>query len=166
MMESVVAEGTGKGATVLGYRIGGKTGTSEDGVNTNKYIASFMGVAPIEDPEVVILVTLYNPTGEGGHQGGGIGAPLAGKILSEVLPYLEVSKTGTVDVSTIKEEVEVPEIRGLSIKEAKARLKDLDLSLRIDGMTDEQFKELDYANTIIKEQSPKPRYCGGARGEY
>jgi len=42
----------------------------------------------------------------------------------------------------------------------------LDLSLRIDGMTDEQFKELDYANTIIKEQSPKPRYCGGARGEY
>ena len=65
MMESVVAEGTGKGATVLGYRVGGKTGTSEDGVNTNKYIASFMGVAPIEDPEVVILATLYNPTGEG-----------------------------------------------------------------------------------------------------
>ena len=65
MMVSVVAEGTGKGATVLGYRVGGKTGTSEDGVNTNKYIASFMGVAPIEDPEVVILATLYNPTGEG-----------------------------------------------------------------------------------------------------
>ena len=65
MMESVVAEGTGKGATVLGYRVGGKTGTSEDGVNTNKYVASFMGVAPIEDPEVVILATLYNPTGEG-----------------------------------------------------------------------------------------------------
>lgn len=64
MMESVVAEGTGKGAQVLGYRIGGKTGTSEDGVNTNKFIASFMGVAPIDDPEVVILVTLYNPTGE------------------------------------------------------------------------------------------------------
>ena len=65
MMESVVAEGTGKGATVLGYRVGGKTGTSEDGVNTNKYVASFMGVAPIEDPEVVILATLYNPRGEG-----------------------------------------------------------------------------------------------------
>ena len=89
MMESVVAEGTGKGATVLGYRIGGKTGTSEDGVNTNKYIASFMGVAPIEDPEVVILVTLYNPTGEGGHQGGGVAAPVGGQILSEVLPYLD-----------------------------------------------------------------------------
>ena len=71
MMESVVAEGTGKNAKVAGYRIGGKTGTSEDGVNTGKYVTSFCGVAPIDDPEVVVLVTLYNPTGEGGHQGGG-----------------------------------------------------------------------------------------------
>lgn len=70
MMESVVSEGTGKNAKVAGYRIGGKTGTSEDGVNTNKYVTSFIGVAPIEDPQVVMLITLYNPTGEGGHQGG------------------------------------------------------------------------------------------------
>ena len=70
MMESVVSEGTGKKAQVAGYRIGGKTGTSEDGVNTGKYIASFVGVADISDPEVVILIILYNPTGEGGHQGG------------------------------------------------------------------------------------------------
>ena len=70
MMESVVSEGTGKNARVAGYRIGGKTGTSEDGVNTGKYVTSFCGVAPIDDPQVVVLVTLYNPTGEGGHQGG------------------------------------------------------------------------------------------------
>jgi len=70
MMESVVAEGTGKNAKVAGYRIGGKTGTSEDGVNTNKYVTSFCGVAPIDNPQLVVLVTLYNPTGEGGHQGG------------------------------------------------------------------------------------------------
>ena len=68
MMESVVSEGTGKNAKVAGYRIGGKTGTSEDGVNTNKYVTSFCGVAPIDNPQVVVLVTLYNPTGEGGHQ--------------------------------------------------------------------------------------------------
>ena len=67
MMESVVSEGTGKNAKVAGYRIGGKTGTSEDGVNTNKYVTSFCGVAPIDNPQVVVLVTLYNPTGEGGH---------------------------------------------------------------------------------------------------
>ena len=70
MMESVVSEGTGKNAKVAGYRIGGKTGTSEDGVNTNKYVTSFLGVAPIDNPQVVLLITLYNPTGEGGHQGG------------------------------------------------------------------------------------------------
>ena len=62
MMESVVAEGTGKNAAVKGYKVGGKTGTSEDGVNTNKYVTSFIGVAPISDPKLTILVTLYNPT--------------------------------------------------------------------------------------------------------
>jgi stage V sporulation protein D (sporulation-specific penicillin-binding protein) len=70
MMESVVSEGTGKNARVTGYRIGGKTGTSEDGVNTNKYVTSFCAVAPTDNPELVMLITLYNPTGEGGHQGG------------------------------------------------------------------------------------------------
>lgn len=67
MMESVVSEGTGKNAKVEGYSIGGKTGTSEDGVKTNKYVTSFMGISPTENPEIVILVVLYNPTGEGGH---------------------------------------------------------------------------------------------------
>ena len=67
MMESVVSEGTGKNARVKGYSIGGKTGTSEDGVNTGKYVTSFVGVADISDPELAIIIVLYNPTGEGGH---------------------------------------------------------------------------------------------------
>ena len=92
MMESVVSEGTGKNAKVEGYRIGGKTGTSEDGVNTNKYVTSFIGVAPIENPQVVVLVTLYDPKGEGGHSGGTVAAPVAGKIFKEVLEYLEIPK--------------------------------------------------------------------------
>ena len=77
MMTSVVSEGTGKNAKVLGYNVGGKTGTSEDGVHTGKYVTSFIGVAPTNDPQITILVTLYNPTGEGGHQGGGVAAPVA-----------------------------------------------------------------------------------------
>ena len=64
MMESVVAEGTGKNSQVKGYRIGGKTGTSEDGVNTGKYVTSFIGVLNTNDPVLTILVVLYNPTGE------------------------------------------------------------------------------------------------------
>lgn len=89
MMNSVVSEGTGKNAQVIGYNVGGKTGTSEDGVNTGKYVTSFCGVAETDNPKIVLLITLYNPTGEGGHQGGGVAAPVGGKILSEVLPYLD-----------------------------------------------------------------------------
>ena len=103
MMESVVAEGTGKNAKVEGFRVGGKTGTSEDGVNTGKYVTSFCGVAPIEDPQIVCLVTLYNPTGEGGHQGGGVAAPVGGQVLSEVLPYLCEKNDDLMNKMRIKE---------------------------------------------------------------
>ena len=150
MMESVVAEGTGKNAKVAGYRIGGKTGTSEDGVNTNKYVTSFLGVAPIEDPEVVLLVTLYNPTGEGGHQGGGVAAPVGGQIFSEILPYLEVSQGNQDEVETV-EEVTTPDILGMSIKEAEKILKDNGLVMNMENNSEEMDKE----NTMVNEQTPK-----------
>ena len=88
----MLQNGTGKNSQVKGYRIGGKTGTSEDGVNTGKYVTSFIGVAPISDPQVAILITLYNPTGEGGHQGGGVAAPIGSQVFGEVLPYLEIKQ--------------------------------------------------------------------------
>ena len=139
MMESVVSEGTGKNAQVAGYRVGGKTGTSEDGVNTGKYVTSFCGVAPIDNPEVVCLVTLYNPTGEGGHQGGGVAAPVGGQILSEVLPYLKVIQ-GNLDQVEKKEEINMPNIKGKTIKEAESILKENELEIRING-NDELNKE-------------------------
>lgn len=150
MMESVVASGTGKNAQVLGYTVGGKTGTSEDGVNTGKYVTSFCGVASISDPEVVILITLYNPTGEGGHQGGGVAAPIGSQILSEVLPYLELKKDNT---ETLEEpfSVTVPNITGMSVKDATKALSDLGLSL----IYDNQDLEIDKSNTFIIEQTPK-----------
>ena len=150
MMESVVSEGTGKNAKVAGYRIGGKTGTSEDGVNTNKYVTSFLGVAPIEDPQVVMLITLYNPTGEGGHQGGGVAAPLGGKIFSEILPYLEVSQGNQEEIEVVNQ-VKVPELTGISIKEAKQLAKENNINLVIEN----EPEELDEENTIIKKQTPK-----------
>ena len=153
MMESVVSEGTGKNAKVAGYRIGGKTGTSEDGVNTGKYVTSFCGVAPIEDPQVVVLVTLYNPTGEGGHQGGGVAAPVGGQIFSEILPYMEVSQ-GNKEELEVVEEVSVPNITGVSIQEAEKTLKEIGLELSIEGITEENKETLDKENTIIKEQIP------------
>ena len=99
----------GRNSQVKGYRIGGKTGTSEDGVNTGKYVTSFIGVAPISNPTVAILITLYNPTGEGGHQGGGVAAPIGSQIFGEVLPYLETVKDGEIE-EEVKKDVEVPNI--------------------------------------------------------
>ena len=131
----------------------GKTGTSEDGVNTNKYVTSFIGVAPISDPEVVVLVTLYNPTGEGGHQGGAVAAPVGGQILSEVLPYLELTKDNSEEVE-VKEEIEVPEIRGKNLKEASKILKDLGLGIETDKQIESNINK---EEIIIKEQLPKPR---------
>ena len=151
MMESVVAEGTGKNAKVAGYRIGGKTGTSEDGVNTGKYVTSFCGVAPIDDPQVVVLVTLYNPTGEGGHQGGGVAAPVGGQIFSEVLPYLEVNQ-GNQDEVEVKEEVTIPDITGMSIQEAEKLLKENGLFLKINNETE----EIDKINGVVQNQIPQP----------
>ena len=136
MMESVVSEGTGKNAQVKGYSIGGKTGTSEDGVNTNKYVASFVGVAPISNPQLVVLVVLYNPTGEGGHGGGGVAAPVASKILSEALPYLEISQDN-LEGTDIKMNVEVPNVIGMSYKDAKKTLQDVGLEITLRNETAE-----------------------------
>ena len=149
MMESVVADGTGRNSQVKGYRIGGKTGTSEDGVNTNKYVTSFVGVAPISDPSVVVLITLYNPTGEGGHQGGGVAAPIGAQIFGEVLPYLEIAKDGEQDEQTA--EIEVPNVEGKTIKEAQSILKESNLQIVISNEQEEMDKE----TTIVKKQTPK-----------
>ena len=91
MMKSVVTDGTGKNAQVQGYSIGGKSGTSEPivGDTTSGYTTSFAAISPIENTQVVILVTLYDPTGKS-HQGGQTAAPVVSSILSEVLPYMGI----------------------------------------------------------------------------
>ncbi len=147
MMGSVVAQGTGKNAQVQGYSIGGKTGTSEDGVDTGKYVTSFVGVAPVSDPEVVLLITLYNPTGEGGHQGGGVAAPIGSQVFGEVLPYLEVQKDN-VSEEDVKTEVTVPNVVGMTIKDAKKALEEVGLGL------DYEETEEDVSEKVVTKQTP------------
>lgn len=107
-------------------------------------------MAPIDNPQAVVLVTLYNPTGEGGHQGGGVAAPVGGQIFSEILPYLEVSKGNTEEVEEV-EEVGTPDLVGKTIEEALKITKENQLELVIENETE----ELDKQNTIVKEQVPK-----------
>ena len=153
MMESVVSEGTGKNAQVKGYSIGGKTGTSEDGVNTNKYVASSVGVTPISNPQLVVLVVLYNPTGEGGHGGGGVAAPVASKVLAEALPYLEVLQDN-VTQDDVKMMVEVPNVVGMNYKEAKKVLQDIGLEIVLRNEIDEKSVPEDFT---VSSQVPS---CG------
>ena len=151
MMESVVSEGTGKNARVAGYRIGGKTGTSEDGVNTNKYVTSFCGVAPIDNPQAVVLVTLYNPTGERTViNGGGVAAPVGGQIFSEILPYLEVNQ-GNTDEVEVAEQVTTPDVIGKTVTEAEKIMKENGLELVVQNAEEEMDKD----NSIIKTQTPQ-----------
>ena len=146
MMGSVVSEGTGKNAKVQGYNIGGKTGTSEDGVNTNKYVTSFIGVATTENPVATILITLYNPTGQGGHQGGGVAAPVAGKIFSEILPYLNANKIGEE-----KKEIKMPDVNNITLGEAEKILTELGINVKVNSSSEQYTK-----NSIITRQIPDP----------
>ena len=91
LLESVVAEGSGKNAYVEGYRIGGKTATSQTlPRSANKYISSFVGFAPADDPQILGMCVIYNP--QGVYYGGTIAAPVIGKIFENILPYLGIEK--------------------------------------------------------------------------
>lgn len=91
LLESVVAEGSGKSAYVEGYRIGGKTATSQTlPRSANKYISSFVGFAPADDPQILGMCVIYNP--QGVYYGGTIAAPVIGKIFENILPYLGIEK--------------------------------------------------------------------------
>ena len=85
-MESVVVYGTGKHGAVSGYSIGGKTGTSEppDDKKEQGYVASYVAISPVEDTQVVLLLTLYKPP-QSNHQGGQVAGPVVSQMLSEIL---------------------------------------------------------------------------------
>lgn len=92
LLEKVVSEGGGKKAAVEGYRIGGKTATSQTlPRGTNKYISSFVGFAPADDPQVLAMCIIHNP--QGVYYGGTIAAPVIGDIFENILPYLGIEKS-------------------------------------------------------------------------
>jgi stage V sporulation protein D (sporulation-specific penicillin-binding protein) len=122
MLESVVSEGTGSKSYIPGYRVGGKTGTAQKIVDgryvAGKYIASFAAVAPVDDPQIAILVIIDEPSA-GAYYGGTIAAPVAKTVLEETLNYLEVPTIFTEEEKEqVIENVIVPEVRNTEIGEA------------------------------------------------
>ena len=95
ILESVVSEGSGKNAYIDGYRIGGKTATSQTlPRSANKYISSFMGFTPADDPQVLGMCIIYNP--QGVYYGGTIAAPVIRDIFDNILPYLGYEKDESI----------------------------------------------------------------------
>lgn len=153
MLETVVNGGTGKNAYVAGYNVAGKTGTSqkldqqtEEG-EIKEYVASFCGIAPYYDPEVAIIVILDEPHGESVY-GGTIAAPVAGTILSEVLPYLGVEAKYT-DAELAKMSVTAPNLIGKPVSQAQNQLSSYNLKYKVVGNGDTVTRQVPAASTSV-----------------
>lgn len=146
-LESTVTEGTGKAGKVSGYRVAGKTGTGEEGRGANAtYMASFAGIAPVNSPEVVVVLCIYDPKGPSGHQGSTICAPVVGSIIDETLRYLNIPTDYTVVDNDITEKL-IPDVTRISYQEAKEKLEQEGFKIASDNEISQ--------NEIITEQIPK-----------
>lgn len=152
MMESVVTQGTGRHAAVSGYSIGGKTGTSEPPIGKEEegYVASYVAISPVEDTQIVLLLTLYDPKGENGHQGGQVAGPVVSQMLSDILPYLGIPSNEASSSSTNSSNaIVVPDIRNKTVAEAEKILKET-------GFTTKTYVDGDSNTLLVEDQTPKP----------
>jgi stage V sporulation protein D (sporulation-specific penicillin-binding protein) len=165
LLESVVTIGTGKNAYVRGYRVGGKTGTSEKRdkavqLGRDFYIASFLGVAPCDDPQVAVLVLLDEPTGYL-HQGGQIAAPVVGRIMGEILPYLGVEAVYTEE-ELADMSIEVPDVVGKDAAEAKKSITNKKFKVEVVGDGPKVTTQYPLPGSKIPSTSTVILYCGAA----
>ena len=161
MMEYVVTDGTASKAKVPGYRVGGKTGTSEKmdvfdefGKLVEDKICSFVGVAPIDDPQYVVLVALDTPSKETNAMigGGANAAPVVSNVMADVLPYLGIDPVYTeADLNLI--EHTMPNLVGLTVEQAQKELEERDLTYRIVGEGAQIMDQLPAAGASIPGKS-------------
>lgn len=148
LLETVVTDGSGKYAKIKGYSIAGKTGTSEPDYNKNEgYTASFVAISPTENPELVLLVTLYDPQGPKGYSGNTVAAPVAAQMLKEILPYMQISTDNSESTSTTKT-ITLPNVTNKTVAEAEKLLKNA-------GFTVSTYAS---STDIVTEQYPTKGY--------
>ena len=166
LIESVVTEGTAKNAAVAGFSIGGKTGTSEkidvfdeNGQRVQDKIVSFVGIAPMEDPEYIVLVALDTPSRETGIyiSGGVMAAPTVGAVMADILPYLGVERKYAQDAPA---QQIMPDLTGLTEKEAQTMLKQLGLTATCSGNEDAVTAQIPAAGQSVPGGSQVLLYLG------
>ena len=168
LLESVVAEGTAKNASVAGFSIGGKTGTSEkidifdeNGQRVLDKIVSFVGVAPMDDPQYIVLVALDTPSRSTGIyiSGGVMAAPTVGAVMADILPYLGVAQNYT-QKDAAGQRILMPELTGMTRTEAEKALKDLGLSMEGLGEGETVTGQIPMAGQILPGNSEVIVYFG------
>lgn len=142
-----VESGTGMAARINGYSLAGKTGTGEQSRGKSLwYMSSFVGIAPVNDPEIVIVFNIYNPLGTQGRQGGKVCATVVGNIADETLRYLDFNPSYTVEESVVKEIV-ATNVVSKTYAEAKKIIEKEGFKIAFDS----EFEPKD----IVLEQIPK-----------
>lgn len=169
ILEQVVgnSSGTGKNAYVAGYRIAGKTGTSEDIVyeaetGSKRYIVSFLGIAPADDPKVAVLVLLKHPNQEESGiyaSGGQMAAPTVGSIMSDILPVLGVDPEYSSEEESVVDRV-VPRTVGQTVSAAQSAVRNNGLNSRVEGPGEEVTAQLPRAGSTVAAGSEIVLYCG------
>ncbi len=143
ILESVVAEGSGSNAYIPGFHVGGKTATSQTLPRSdNKYISSFIGFAPADDPQVLALVLIHNP--QGIYYGGTVAAPVIQEIFENILPYLGIEQRYTQEEMETYEigDITMPDLLGREKEEIDSLLAEYNLSVSYiggDGAAVDQF---------------------------
>ena len=173
ILEQVVGNpaGTGTNAYVAGYRIGGKTGTSEDVVyqeqtGQKRYIVSFIGVAPMDDPQVAVLVLLKSPgpNAKAYVSGGQMAAPTVGSIMADILPVLGVQPTYSGTEAAAVDRT-VPRVIGKSLAEAAASVTEAGFTYRTVGEGDTVTAQLPRSGSTIAADSELVLYMGEEPGD-
>ena len=168
LIQSVVTEGTAKNANVAGFSIGGKTGTSEkidvfdeNGQRVLDKIVSFVGIAPMDDPEYIVLVALDAPSRQTGLyiSGGVMAAPTVGAVMADILPYLGVKQNNT-EADAAGRTVVLEDLTGLTEKEAKAKLKEQGLECRLLGAGETVTAQIPAAGQGVPGDSQVILYMG------
>lgn len=147
-MEQVALNGTARNAYVAGYRVGGKTGTSDKLNNVGQVVASSVGVAPTNDPRITVLIVVDEPEGATG--GGAVAAPVAGEVIENTLTYLNVERQYN-DSEKALLDVQVPSVTGDSVSEAKSSLEEDKFSVQIVGEGDKVLSQMPASGQYIPQ---------------
>ena len=164
-LEYVVASGTGKNGQVAGYRIGGKTGTADKG-QTGDVVVSFLCFAPADDPQIMMLITMDTPSRSTGTyvSGGNMVAPTASHIMEEILPYLGIEPSYSAE-ELMGVDTTVPNVIGMSVDEAKDRLKERGFACKVEGDGETITDQTPVGGAIIPGKSTVVLYAGAEKSD-